>query len=195
MFRYSPPHRFNPTEFYHDPSEIYESNVMKMLAYKCVTKLYVTPAENYQQQIGFVLYHLRRCKVTHPWNKVILLNSVFPQLEQATVPLDYVNMMYVLHLLVHSKVDNNNGHMRNSTNDTLVHLAAHLRWALEFKKQSNTADLKWNWSADMAKEMTDLIKKIRRSRPHAVLEDVVTLIGEMSATSSTVPPSMRRDDD
>jgi hypothetical protein len=162
--------------------------VLKLLAYKCVTKLYVTPAENYQEQIGFVLHHLRRCKVRHPWNKVVLLNSVFPQLEQAGRPLDYLNMLHVLHLLVNSKVDHNNHHPRNSTSDALKHLAMHLQWTLELKharqQSTNAVDPKWEWSPGMAKEMTDLIKRIRRSRHHGGLEKVCELIGQMSP-----PPS------
>ena len=165
-------HRFNPTEFYRDPARTYKTNVLKMLAYKCVVKLYVTPSLDYQERIGFVLYHLRQFKVLRRWNKIVLLNSIFPQLKQAEEPLDYVNMMNVLHLLVGSKVDND--HTRNSTEIALKHLLYHLQWTLKLINSNKGRDY---WTLEMANEMKEVVTRIRRTRPNVAIEGVNAVVG------------------
>ena len=172
--------RFNSSEFYLDKLE---TNALKLLAFKCVTKLYVTPADDYQDQIGFVLYHLRRYNVKYHWNKVILLNSVFPQLDQAGEPLDYVNLMHVLHLLINSKVDHDSCHIKNSTSDALKHVAWHLEWTLKTQYRQTASGQRRAWSIDQITEMRSLLNRIRRSRPYApsIVDNVRHLLDEFAS--------------
>lgn len=176
--------RFNPSEYYIDPSRPHPTNLLKMLAYKCVTKLYVTPSRDYQSQVGFVLHHLRRMKAERPWNKVILLNSVFPQLEAAEEPLDSLNSLHVLHLLV-------NSHLHTATCSALAHLAAHLRWNLALRRKQGQEQQQQQqqcgeWSEERGAEMAWLVSRVRRARPNPVLGEVEMLIAQLTSP----PPAL-----
>ena len=165
--------RFNHTEYYTDQFQESEINALNILAVKCVAKLCVESSVDFQKDVENVLVNLRRFKVSEPWSKVNFLNSIFPCLRKANVPLDYYNMCSVLILLANGNIDKKYVDGGNAVRDSIIHLRNNLEWALSLRDQSQSS---WHWSKGMVDDMLALVMRIKHSSPNSDLHELCVAI-------------------